>query len=183
MKKKIIIIYILFFLMTMTINSYGKYTIEYTKKVADIQIDRVAPIIKLQSIDNNNYDYPEYADYTNEIRIKVNINESNIKENYFDKNHVKILVGQEEINPGEYEIKPVEGNDKVKNYNIYLSKILGNGELKLKVLKGTIIDIANNVNEETIIKSKIIIDNTKPVISVRMKCLINFRIKILELII
>ena len=48
MKKKIIIIYILFFLMTMTINSYGKYTIEYTKKVADIQIDRVAPIMKLE---------------------------------------------------------------------------------------------------------------------------------------
>ena len=50
-------------------------------------------------------------------------------------------------------------------YEIKLNKILGDGNLKIKVKEGTIKDVSGNINQETILDTKIQIDNTIPVIS------------------
>ena len=45
-------------------------------------------------------------------------------------------------------------------YNIKIKDIIGNGILKIVIPYATVIDKSNNVNEEKVINTNIIIDNT-----------------------
>lgn len=56
-------------------------------------------------------------------------------------------------------------NPLSKSYEIRLSGIEGNGKLKIRVPAGTIKDIAGNINEETIIDTKVMIDNIAPAVT------------------
>lgn len=144
--------------------SYAKYTMEYTKVIAKVQMDQIEPKIELLEVDNTNQ-YKYYANKTHTITIRVKVLENNFKENYFDKDHLQILVGNQIQTPENFRIRQVIQTSKMIMYELELSGIKGNGELKIKIPQGTIIDIAEQTNKETTINTNIQIDNIAPVVS------------------
>ena len=165
MKKKVVFLFIIVIIIFMQEKSFAKYVIEYTNQVAQINIDTKIPEIKFMSYTNTNI-YKAYANKTHTIKIKIQVIESNTKENYFDTEHVKILVGGNEVKPGNYTIKRVAGSTKMAIYELELSGIEGDGNLQIEVPKGTVIDISNNQNEKTILNIGLKIDNTAPAVTV-----------------
>lgn len=164
MKKIIIFLFIVIAIMGISTINYAKYIIEYINIIAKIEIDAQIPQIELIDTKNNNL-YNKYANNTHTITMQIKVTENNIKENYFNKQNVKVIVGEKEVFPEIFEIKVRANTEKFIIYEIKLNKILGDGELKLKVEEGTIIDISDNKNEEIIITTNILIDNTAPIIT------------------
>lgn len=165
MKKRIVFLltFILIIILNTSVNA--KYVIEYTNTVANIQIDAVPPKIELMSVINNNTYHNGYANRTHTITAKIKVIEKNIKENYFDQKHIDILVGETVVAPEVYEIRRTVQTSKIIIYEIKLNKIVGDGKLKIKVKKGTIKDISDNVNQEEVLDTKIQIDNIAPVVT------------------
>ena len=144
MKKVVIFLFIMCTIIAINSNVQAKYVIEYNNKIADIKIDTVAPIIIMNSITNSNAGYPKYANKTHVITLIVNVRERNVKENKFNKENVKILVGEKENIPQSYEIEELFNTGKSISYKITLSGIIEEGKIKVKVPKGKIIDISKN---------------------------------------
>lgn len=165
MKKRVVFILTFLSIIIITTNIYAKYVIEYTNTIAKIKIDLISPKIELMMIQNTNTQYENYANKTHTITVKIKVIENNILENNFNKENVKILVEDKEVIPGNFEIKKVIQTSKMSVYEVILNKILGEGALKIKVKEGTIKDISNNINQETIINTGIQIDNTAPIVS------------------
>lgn len=163
MKKKIVFLFIIIGIIMITPNIYAKYIIEYTNTVAKINVDMILPKIELISIKNTNTSYENYANRTHTITAKIKVEENHIKENNFNKNHIKILVNNKENTPNGYEIKELSRQNNIIYYQIQLNGILGDGDLKIKIPQGTIIDESDNENKEKIINTNIIIDNIPPV--------------------
>ena len=149
-------------IICMNINIYAKYIFDATYSIANIDIDRNPPKIELVSLENTNTGYEKYANKTHTITAKIRVTEKNIIENNFGKEKIKILIQEEEVNPEIYEIKEVEKNSESKIYQIKLSKLIGNGKLKIVIKEGTIKDKSDNINKEIIFDTDIQIDNTAP---------------------
>ncbi len=149
-------------MLCINITIYAKYIFEATYTVASIDIDRNPPKIELLSLENTNTGYEKYANQTHTITAKVKVTEKNIIENHFGKEKVKILIQETAVNPEIYEIKELERNNESIIYQIKLSKLTGNGKLKIVVEEGTIKDKSDNINEETIFDTGIQIDNIAP---------------------
>ena len=149
-------------IICMNINIYAKYIFDATYSIANIDIDRNPPKIELVSLENTKTRYEKYANKTHTITAKIRVTEKNIIENNFGKEKIKILIQEEEVNPEIYEIKEVEKNSESKIYQIKLSKLIGNGKLKIVIKEGTIKDKSDNINKEIIFDTDIQIDNTAP---------------------
>ena len=144
MKK--IAAFLIIFVALLGINTavYGKYVIEYTNTIANIDIDRNPPKIEMLNIENTNTGYEKYANQTHTITAKIKVTEKNIIQNNFNKDNVQILIGGQVQNIPNMEISQIEkGNDYII-YKVVLQKILGDGILEIKVNAGTIIDKSNN---------------------------------------
>lgn len=164
MKKRVVFLLSLLLVLTITTISDAKYVIQYTNTVANIKIDLTPPQIKLFSTRNSNSLFPKYANRTHDITIEIKVVENNIYENHFDKENVKILVGENEVIPKNFEIEKCIDTGKIILYQVKLNQVLGDGKLRIKVKEGTIKNISDQVNEETIIDTGIKIDNTSPII-------------------
>lgn len=165
MKKKIVIFLLAFIVIASS--SYAKYVIEQTQTVATIKIKGMPPEIKLVSVENTNQGYAQYANKTHTITVKVEVLEKQIKENYFNSQNIKILVGDQETVPKTYEIKKLQQTAEKIVYEIKLKQILGDGILKIEVPEKTIINQSNQENKKTILETGIMIDNTAPVITLK----------------
>lgn len=141
---------------------YGKYIIEETITVARIDIDRNDPKIECININNTNVEYPAYANKNHTITLEIKVIEKNIKENYFNKEHMAIMVGENKVNPTTFEIKEKFKKEDEIIYEVTLKGIDNNGILKVKIDEGTIVDKSENVNEEMIVNTQILIDNIAP---------------------
>lgn len=164
MKKRIVFLLTFLSIIIISTNIYAKYVIEYTNTIAHIKVDLIPPKIELMMIQNTNQLYENYANQTHTITAKIKVIESNILENYFNQENIKILVGEEEVVPEVFEIRKSTGTSKMIIYDVKLNKVLGDGVLKIKIKEGTIKDISDNINQETIINTNIQIDNTAPII-------------------
>ncbi len=169
MKKVVIFLFIMFIVIATNSNVQAKYVIEYNNKIADIKIDTVEPTIVMRNVTNSNTSYPKYANKTHTITLVIHVKEKNVKENKFNEKNVKILIGEKECIPQLYKIEESFNTGKIISYKVTLSGITEEGKLKVKVPKGTIIDISNNENQETIMDTGIEIDNTPPVVSFTQK--------------
>ncbi len=149
-------------IICININIYAKYIFDATYTIANIDIDRNPPKIELVSLENTNTGYEKYANQTHTITAKIKVIEKNIIENNFGKEKIKILIQEKEVNPEIYEIKEVEKNSESIIYQIKLSKLTGNGKLKIVVKEGTIKDKSDNINKETIFDTDVQIDNIAP---------------------
>ena len=176
MKK--IAAFLIIFVALLGINTavYGKYVIEYTNTIANIDIDRNPPKIDMLNIENTNTGYENYANKTHTITAKIKVTEKNITQNNFNKDNVQILIGGQVQSIPNMEISQIEkGNDYII-YKIVLQKILGDGILEIKVNAGTIIDKSNNQNKETKIATGITIDNTAPTTTFKQDVLQNGKV-------
>lgn len=162
-KNKLIgTIFIIIFCILINTVVNAKYVIENEFEVANLNIDRTKPKIELIDIVNTNTGYENYANNTHTVTIKLKIIEKNIKNIYFDKEHIKIKLNDIYINMDFTKLEKIEDIENGKIYQIQLKNIDGNGKLKIDVLEGTILDKGDLENEFQEIDTKIIIDNIRP---------------------
>lgn len=162
-KKNIFILGLVFiFIIFLTNIVSAKYVIEYENKVAVIDIDRNPPRIELIELQNTNVGYEEYANKTHMITVRVKVTEENIIQNNMGVSNVVVQVGGQDIVLNDMEIVEKERKGSTIFYDIILKRIETEGELCIKIKEGTIVDKSYNVNSETIIDTKIQIDNTTP---------------------
>ncbi len=164
MKKIVVFFSILFITINIVcVNSYAKYVIEDTKIVANINIDGEIPKVELISINNSNEKYNKYANKTHTITIDFRVKEKNLKEdNIIDT--IEFLLDDEKFVPTKKTISRRKSGIYIY-YTVILYEISGNGELKIKIPGASVIDNANQVNEETIFDTGITIDNIAPVVN------------------
>ena len=163
MKKIIVILFIFFTISFLCVNSYAKYVIENMSLLANINIDGKIPKIEFLSVSNTNEKQINYANKTHTITIQLGVKESNIKEDNTEKN-IQYFLDDIEFIPESKEISKRKFGEYVY-YTITLTNISGNGKLKVKVPKGSVIDNGNQINEEAVFNTGITIDNIAPVVS------------------
>lgn len=160
--KKITVFLVVFLTMVMiNLDVFAKYVIEDECLVAEVKITGKIPKIELIDIKNTNNEHNNYANKTHTVTAKIRVIEKNIREENLN-NNIVFLLDEKEIIP-KYSIKQISKTDEYINYEINITNIKGNGNLKIKIEKGAIKDVANQVNEETIFSTGIIVDNIAPV--------------------
>ena len=164
--KKIVTLLCVFFVITfLSVNSYAKYVIENTNLVANINIDATPPKIELIYVTNSNENNNKYANKTHTIVVQFRVVERNVKKyNMLMGEQIKFYMGDTEFFPKGYDLNTKESQENVY-YTFTLRNLDLNGELKIVVKKGSIVDIADQENEETVLDTGIIIDNTSPVVT------------------
>lgn len=130
--------------------------------IANLNIDRTKPNVEFISVSNTNTGYEGYANNTHIITINVKIVEKNIKNVYFDKEHVKAKVENNYINTEKITLNKIEDISDGQIYQIKLNNIEGNGNLKIEIIEGTVIDKGELSNDLKTFDTEIIIDNTAP---------------------
>ena len=178
MKKLVVFLFVFFMISLLCINSYAKYVIEDTSLVANINIDGEIPKIEFISVSNTNEKYNNYANKTHTITINFRVKEKNLKEDNIEGN-IKYLLDGVKLRASRIDIKGSISGQYV-NYTIKLF-VMGNGELKIVIPEGSVIDNAGQVNEEAVFDTGITIDNIAPVVTFTQKELedgkINAKIK------
>ena len=160
--KKITLLALFIFFIFLNTVCYGKYIIDYTNVVGNINIDRNPPKIEVIKIQNTNKGYEAYANKTHTITTEVKFIEEHVKENNFNTQNLEIYVGDTKVNPDKVQIQEIEKKNDYIRYNIILSGIKENGNLKIKIKERAIVDVSNQATEEKIIDTKIKIDNVAP---------------------
>ena len=161
MKKLAVFLGVFLVMIMININVFAKYVIEDECLVAEVEITGKIPKIELIDIKNTNLGHTNYANRTHNITVKIRVIEKNVEEENLNSNTV-FLLDEKEITP-KYSIKQISKTDEYIDYEINITKINGNGNLKIKIKEGAIKDVANQVNEETVFDTGIIIDNIAPV--------------------
>ena len=163
MKKIAVCLFIFLIISLLGVNSYAKYVIENISLVANINIDGEIPKIELISVSNTNKKYNNYANKTHTITVKFRVKEKNVKENNIFDN-IKYLLDDKEINSGSRVIKGKNSGEYI-DYEVFITKVNENGELKIVIPEGSVVDKAGQVNEETVLDTGIIIDNIAPAVN------------------
>lgn len=160
--KLLIVLIISIFIISISTTIHAKYIFQNEFYIANLNIDRTKPKIELVDITNNNTGYESYANKTHTIKIKVKITDKNLKDVILDKDHVKIKINDEYVN--DVNIKSSKIQDILDGgiYQIELSNLEGNGNLKVDFLEGTAVDTGELKNELLEINTNITIDNIAP---------------------
>ena len=187
--KLLIILIISIFIISLSTIIYAKYIFQNEFYIANLNIDRTTPKIELVSISNSNTDYESYANKTHTITIKVKITDKNLKDVFLDKDHVNIKINDEYVNYGNIQFNKIQDITDGGIYQIKLSNLEGNGNLKIDILEGTAVDTSELKNELLRINTNITIDNIAPegdfteikISDGRVNAVINLSEKIKEL--
>lgn len=152
---------IIIFISINTIVS-AKYILDNDFEVANLNIDRIKPIIELIDIKNSNVNYDKYANKTHKIIIKINIIERNLKSVNLNQQYIEVKVGEKIIKLDNLNVKKIEDKNENHIYEIELNKIDDNGNLVIIFKQGVAIDFAEWKNDEKIVNTNILIDNVAP---------------------
>lgn len=188
MKKIFVFISIFFIIISICVNSYGKYIFEEVRTVAEIKIEAVSegkrPEVLLTSVMNTNTGYEKYANKSHTITVSFEVKEEYLKEDNIEDNII-FLLDDKAIIPGK-ETHYSLGFGTYLSYTYILSGVQGNGILKIKIPEGSVINNKNLVNEETILDTGIQIDNIAPSVGVTQENIdggiVNAKLKANELI-
>lgn len=150
------------FIISISTIIQAKYIFQNEFYIANLNIDRTKPKIELVSIDNTNTSYKGYANKTHTITIKVKITDKNLKKVTLDKDHVKIKINDKYNDNAKIQSKKIQDTTGGVIYQIELSNLDGNGNLKVDFLEGTAIDTGELKSELLEINTNIIIDNIAP---------------------
>lgn len=146
-----------------------------TKNISISNIDKVRPIVECISITNSNSAYPEYANSTATIDLKIKISD-NIEIKNVDLNKIYVKLDSNSVNvTKEWSLQ--SENKKEKIYNLRLKNINGNGKLNISFEEGLVTDTANNINLKFDKNTNITIDNVSPTISYSQSVISNGKIK------
>lgn len=160
--RTIICLAIGFFITFSYSTIYAKYIFQNEFCVAQLNIDRTKPKIELVEIKNTNLEYPNYANKTHNITIRIKITDKNLKDVFLDNEHVKIKLDDEVIDNETIKYNKIQDIENEKIYEIELSNLQGNGILKLDIVEGTVKDLGELESDLLEINTKIIIDNIAP---------------------
>lgn len=152
MVKRIIVIFVFIFLISLGISIYkvdAKYSFYKEFTIANINIDTINPKIELMNIKNTLY--KENGKELYNVNIQIKVIESNIKINNFNKIQIKID-GDENKN---YKINRLENITDEILYEINLKDLFKNQKIEIYIPKETIIDNFNNTNDEKTIKYEV----------------------------
>ena len=155
----------LFLIICITLIStkiYAKYIFQNEFCVANLDIDRTKPKIEVINIQNSNVNYEGYANKTHTIVIELKIIEKNIKDVFLNNDYVKVKIGDKYINYADVKLKKIKDIENGMIYNIELSKLDGNGNLKVDILDGAIVDKGELKSELLDINTNIVVDNIAP---------------------
>ena len=125
-------------------------------------IDKEAPIIKIQKVSNSNISYPNYANKDAEISVTIIVKDDRKIVESLEESDIKILVNDKEIVPKIKTIIVEKDEEKEKQILLKFSGIQEEGDLKLKILKDSIKDEIEHSNIELNEDLQIKIDNTNP---------------------
>ena len=149
MIKRIIVIFVFIFLISLGISIYkvnAKYSFYKEFIIANINIDTINPKIELMNIKNTLY--KENGKELYSVNIQIKVIESNIKINNINKIQIKVD-GKENQN---YKINRLENISDEILYEIDLKDLSKNQKIEIYIPKETIIDNSNNTNDEKTIK-------------------------------
>ena len=124
-------------------------------------IDRTSPILALDGNVASQF-INSSANIT--IPLKITDTASGINSGTFTASDLTIKTGSTTISPATKNLAYLTSSAGVYKYELSLSGISGNGTLSLTALSGVITDIAGNINDETVLSTNIVIDNTKPTV-------------------
>lgn len=139
----------------------AKYTLQYEFDVANLNIDRTKPKIELLSITNSNKKDKKQADKSDSITIKIKIVDENLKDVFLDRKHINIKIDDKEIDDVNIKADKMENTKDGGIYQIELTKLDGNGVLKVCILEGTVVDTGELKSEMFEIDTNILICNNK----------------------
>lgn len=163
--KFAIVLVISIFTVSISTIINAKYIIQNEFYVANLNIDRSRPEIELIDVKNTNIGFEGFANDTHTITIRLKIIENNVKNIYFDKEHIKAKVDSNYVDAETMKLDKVENSQDEEIYQIQLNKLKFNGSLKIEVLEGTVIDTLGLGNEFKEIDTKVIIDNVAPIVN------------------
>lgn len=139
----------------------AKYIFNNEFFIANINIDRTKPQIKLIDITNTNKGYEKYANKNHKIYITVKIMDNNLKSIFCDKEHIKVKIEDKYVMLQNMNIIKVD-NLEENIYRIELEEIKENGKLKIEFLEGVAIDNGDLKSDKVEFDTNIIIDNIPP---------------------
>ena len=160
--KLLFVLIMSIFLISISTIIHAKYIFNNEFYIANVDVDRTKPKVELVSTANNNKGYETYANSTHTITIKVKITDKNLKNVNLDKEHVKIKINNKDINDANIKVSKVEDIADGGIYIIELSSLKGNGELKVDILEGAVVDKGDLKNDLLMVSTKITIDNIAP---------------------
>lgn len=160
--KLLITLVLSMFIISLATTINAKYIFQNEFYIASLNIDRTKPKIELVKINNSNTGYEGYANKTHTITIKVKITDKNLKDVILDKDHVKIKINDEYVNDANIKSNKIQDIIEEGVYQIELSNLNGDGNLKVDILEGTAVDTSELKNELLEIDTNIIIDNIAP---------------------
>ena len=144
LKRLLISIIILFSIVSLCQNTYGKYIMQSGNFLGKINIDRSKPIIELMSIrhtkgDNNN---------NNNVNFRIKIIEKNIVINKIDVNNIKIEINNaNNLNNDYVEIIQFLQEDGYIIYDIKIESEIDIKEAAIIMGNSIIMDIGNQWND------------------------------------
>lgn len=160
--RLLIILFISIFIISISTTIHAKYIFQNEFYIANLNIDRTKPKIKLISITNSNSDYESYANKTHTITIKVEITDKNLKDVVLDKEHVRIKINNEYVNCANIKSNKIQDIADGGIYQIEINNLDGNGNLKVDILEGAAVDTSELKNQLLEINTNITIDNIAP---------------------
>lgn len=162
--RVIIVIGICFFITLYCTNSYAKYVFQDEFCIANLNIDRTRPQIELVSIQNSDPDYKNYVNKTQKVIAKIKVEDKNLKELLLDANHFKIKINDKFIDSVNINFGKVQDKADYKVFDVELSNLEFDGNLKLVFLEGFAVDNGGLKNETIEIGTDIVVDNSIPVV-------------------
>ena len=124
----------------------------YSKELVINKIDTVGPVI---SLGNN---MKGYVKEKTDVYLKVSDDGIGVDNNSFTRNDIIVSVGDKEISQENLALT-LDNNDSFK---LVINNKMLDGNVKVKIKAGGILDKLGNGNDEVILDTGIIFDNTAP---------------------
>ncbi len=163
--RTLLVIEIFMFIAFSFTNIYAKYVFQEEICVAELNIDRTQPKIELVSIQNTDLEYKNFANKTHKIVAKIKIVEKNLNEVFLDSNHIKIKINGQFVDNANIEFGQVQDKADYKIFDIQLSNLEVDGNLKLVFTDGLAVDNGGLKSIATEIATDIVVDNSIPIVS------------------
>lgn len=178
----LIIILILIIVMISIDITYGKYTYNFSRQMATIDItDEIAPTIQIEDVGEKYINLRE-----NTIDLKIKVEEENISEQTkISSDKIIVSVGSKVIGEESKTLTLTEEKLGELIYNLNLHDIEDEGEIVIDIRENSIQDKYLNANTGSQIHTNIFVDNTPPQLTSEKESIgkkINFIIKSNEII-
>ena len=150
--KLVVSIFILVAIISTAIIVNAKYMLDKEITVANLEIDRTKPLIQVESVKQIDTDKKENL---NDILLSVKVVEQNLKDVFFEKDHIKVKVGDKYVDVEKIEVSQIKNEKGEDIYQIDIIDIDGTGKVTIVFLEGAVVDNGGLTNEKFKVDTKI----------------------------